>query len=101
MFDWDEVPDNIADYVAVERPDSDAESRESHDAVLGGTHQPVERSGAWVEVGGVCLASDQKPSALVPKLPVLRSWTAGEPTPAELETIRWMMQKAAMKQDHT
>ncbi|CAE7271012.1 Vwa8 [Symbiodinium sp. KB8] len=94
MFDWDEVPDDIADYVAVEQPDSDREEpatpvRESR----------VDGGPGCLELGGVflekSLAESSALSALVPSI----SEGAPEPTQAELETLRWMMQKATMNQD--
>ncbi|CAE7213219.1 Unc93a [Symbiodinium pilosum] len=97
MFDWDEVPDNIADYVAVERPDSDTESPDPVWAPCDGKEQ-AQLSGPWIEVGGVRLPVEKKQSLLVPELPAFRGWTAGDPNHAELESIRWMMQKAAMSQ---
>ncbi|CAE7655115.1 VWA8 [Symbiodinium sp. CCMP2456] len=94
MFDWDEVPDDIADYVAVEQPDSDREEPATPVRESGGGGGP-----GCLELGGVFLerklAESSALSALVPSIPE----GAPEPTQAELETLRWMMQKATMNQD--
>ena len=82
----------------MERPDSDTESPDPVWAPCDGKEQ-AQLSGPWIEVGGVRLPVEKKQSLLVPELPAFRGWTAGDPNHAELESIRWMMQKAAMSQD--
>ncbi|CAE7221629.1 Vwa8 [Symbiodinium sp. CCMP2592] len=98
MFDWDEVPDDIADYVAVEQPDSDREEPATPQLC------PVRESdgpgpGCRLELGGVFLEKDLAEASTISALVPSISEEAPEPTQAELETLRWMMQKVSMNQD--
>ena len=97
MFDWDEVPDDIADYVAVEQPDSDREEPATPLCPVRESDGPDGPGpGCRLELGGVFLEKSlAEASALVPSI----SEGAPEPTQAELGTLRWMMQKVTMNQD--
>lgn len=74
MFDWDDVPEELGGVV---------------DAKLS------------YEIGGVALAAAEgtEASPLVPSVPPLRGIAAEELSPGDLEALRWMMQKANMRQD--
>lgn len=80
MFDWDEVPDDIANYVAVERSDSE-----------GPEERPSDVRSSGYALDGVYLECADCKSALVP--------IEDESSARELETLRWMMQKLLLGQD--
>ncbi|CAK9081502.1 unnamed protein product [Durusdinium trenchii] len=88
MFDWDDVPDDIANYVAVEQLSSEEETTEVQPAA-----EPAkEEQRLGYELDGVTLAPSECTSSLVPM-------DDEEFSSAELETVRWMMQKVLMRQD--
>ena len=85
MFDWDEVPDDIANYVAVERS-SESEGPDE------GDEEEAEPKSCGYALDGVYLECSGCESALVPI-------DIEECSPRELETVRWMMQKLLLGQD--
>eukprot|EP00931_Biecheleriopsis_adriatica_P049533 TRINITY_DN28660_c0_g1_i1.p1 TRINITY_DN28660_c0_g1~~TRINITY_DN28660_c0_g1_i1.p1 ORF type:complete len:1540 (+),score=355.44 TRINITY_DN28660_c0_g1_i1:29-4621(+) len=101
MFDWDNIPDDVANYVAIEQPSS-GDERESA-ALRMPRHEETNlippASGRCYSIGGVSLAAGEgSASALVPDEPMLRG-LAQDTTPSDLAMLRWMMQKVTLGQD--
>eukprot|EP00434_Breviolum_minutum_P028987 symbB.v1.2.025645.t1/scaffold2504.1/size77551/2 len=88
MFDWDSVPDDIANYVAVEQLSDD----EPNEPLLEDSSTSIARPHNSYELDGVFLPASESKSALVPMMEEGFS-------SSELETIRWMMQKVNLHQD--
>ncbi|CAE8619803.1 unnamed protein product, partial [Polarella glacialis] len=94
MFDWDDIPDDVRDFVAVEQPLLDEEAGHLQTSTQSSTHL-AEVDGVSLEVGD----DGKHLSALVPEVPSVRGLPPREASAAELKTLRWMMQKVNLRQD--
>eukprot|EP00435_Cladocopium_sp_Y103_P004071 s3443_g1.t1 len=59
----------------------------------------MSQSNRVVSIGDVSVQAKDDPSHLVPVTPWLDGLSCKEPSQSELGALRWMMQKALLKQD--